>query len=48
VPVIYLTSETDAEIREKAQNTRNCKGYLNKPVNMSLLEPLIQQVLGEA
>lgn len=48
VPVIYLTGETDVETRRKAENTPNCKGYLNKPVNMEILEPLIQQVLSEA
>ena len=48
VPVIYLTGETDFETRRKAENTPNCKGYLNKPVNMEILEPLIQKVLAEA
>lgn len=47
VPVIYLTGETDIETRKKAEKTPNCKGYLNKPVNMEVLEPLIQQVLSE-
>ena len=45
VPVIYLTGETDPDTRQKAEKTPNCKGYLNKPVNMEILEPLIQQVL---
>jgi DNA-binding response OmpR family regulator len=48
VPVIYLTGETDTETRRKAENTPNCKGYLNKPVNMEVLEPLIHQILSEA
>ena len=48
VPVIYLTGETDVETRQKAEKTPNCRGYLNKPVNMLVLEPLIQQVLNEA
>ena len=47
VPVIYLTGETDIETRKKAEKTPNCKGYLNNPVNMEVLEPLIQQVLIE-
>jgi CheY-like chemotaxis protein len=45
VPVIYLTGETDAETRRKAELTPNCKGYLTKPVKMELLEPLMQQIL---
>ena len=45
VPVIYLTGETDFDTRSKAEKTPNCKGYLNKPVQMDVLEPLIQQVL---
>jgi DNA-binding response OmpR family regulator len=44
VPVIYLTGETDIETRSKAEKTPNCKGYLTKPVNMTLLEPLMHQV----
>jgi len=48
VPVIYLTGETDVETRQKAEKTPNCRGYLNKPVNMLVLELLIQQVLNEA
>jgi DNA-binding response OmpR family regulator len=48
VPVIYLTGETDTDTRQRAESTPNCKGYLNKPVNMEVLEPLIQQVLSEA
>jgi DNA-binding response OmpR family regulator len=47
VPVIYLTGETDPDTRTKAERTPNCKGYLNKPVNMQVLEPLIHQVLSE-
>jgi len=46
VPVIYLTGETDAETKNKALATSNCKGYLTKPVNMSLLEPIMTQIFG--
>jgi CheY-like chemotaxis protein len=45
VPVVYLTGETDAETRRKAEATANCRGYLTKPVNMELLEPLMNQIL---
>jgi len=44
IPVIFLTGETDTETRIKAEATPNCKGYLTKPVNMMLLQPLIHQV----
>lgn len=45
VPVIYLTGETDLETRQMATSTTNCKGYLSKPANMDVLEPLISQAL---
>lgn len=45
VPIIYLTGETDGETRSKAMATANCKGYLAKPVNMVLLQPLLTQTL---
>lgn len=44
IPVIFLTGETDTETRIKAEAIPNCKGYLTKPVNMMLLQPLIHQV----
>lgn len=46
VPVVYLTGETDLETRRKAESTANCRGYLTKPVNMEILEPLMNQILG--
>ena len=45
VPVVYLTGETDTETRRKAESTSNCRGYLTKPVNMEVLEPLMSQIL---
>lgn len=45
VPIIYLTGETDSETREKAMANANCKGYLAKPVNMTLLQPLLNEAL---
>lgn len=42
-PVIYLTGETDNETKSKALATANCKGYLTKPVDIRLLEPLMKQ-----
>ncbi len=45
VPVIYLTGETDLETKSKAMATANCKGYLSKPANMKILEPMMTQIL---
>ena len=44
VPVIYLTGETDIETKSKAESTKNCKGYLTKPVNIKTLSPLMSEV----
>lgn len=43
-PIIYLTGETDLDTRTKAEAISNCRGYLTKPVDMELLEPLLNQV----
>lgn len=45
IPIIYLTGETDSETKEKATAIANCRGYLAKPVNMSLLQPLLNEAL---
>lgn len=45
IPIIYLTGETDGETRSKAMSTTNCKGYLSKPVNMTILQPLLLETL---
>ncbi len=45
VPVIFLTGETDSEIRKQAESCTNCRGYLTKPIRMEMLEPLLSQVL---
>jgi DNA-binding response OmpR family regulator len=44
VPIVYLTGETDIETRTKAEAIPNCRGYLTKPVDMNLLEPILSQV----
>lgn len=45
VPVIFLTGETDLEIRRQAESCSNCRGYLTKPIRIELLEPVLSQVL---
>lgn len=45
IPVVYLTGEADEQTRTKAQSVANCKGYLLKPVNLGVLEPILAELL---
>jgi CheY-like chemotaxis protein len=48
VPVIYLSGETDPEIIESAKSTKVCRGLLSKPVNISVLKVMLDEIFDDA
>jgi len=48
IPVIYLSGETDPETIESAKSTNVCRGMLSKPVNISMLKVMLDEIFSDA
>jgi len=48
IPVIYLSGETDPETIESAKSNNVCRGMLSKPVNISMLKVMLDEIFDDA